>query len=49
MLRTKAINDKLVDLGNEVVAGDGDALVDMVRRERKLYGGIIKAAGIKAE
>ena len=49
VLKTKEIHDKLVDLGNEVVAGDGEALFAMVRRERKLYGGIIKSAGIRAE
>ena len=48
-LRIKEVEDKLVGLGNEIVAGNGEALVAMVRRERKLYGGIIRSAGIRAE
>jgi tripartite-type tricarboxylate transporter receptor subunit TctC len=49
VLRIKEVQDKLIGLGNEIVAGNGEALVAMVRRERKLYGGIIKSAGIRAE
>ncbi|MCC6533482.1 MAG: tripartite tricarboxylate transporter substrate binding protein [Burkholderiales bacterium] len=47
VLRTKEINDRLVDLGNEVVAGNGEELAAMVDRELKLYAGIIKTAGIR--
>jgi tripartite-type tricarboxylate transporter receptor subunit TctC len=49
VVRNEDVRDKLVDLGNEVVAGNGEALRAMVQRERKLYGGIIKSAGIQAQ
>jgi tripartite-type tricarboxylate transporter receptor subunit TctC len=49
VLNAKDVNEKLVGLGNEVVAGKGDELAAMVKRELKLYASIIKAAGIKPE
>jgi tripartite-type tricarboxylate transporter receptor subunit TctC len=49
VLRIKEVQDKLIGLGNEIVAGNGEALVAMVRRERKLYGDVIRSAGIRAE
>ena len=49
VLQAKDVNERLVGLGNEVIAGKGEELVAMVRRELKLYAGIIKAAGIRPE
>lgn len=49
VLKMREIEEKLVGLGNEVVAGDGEKLMAMVRREQKLYAGIIKEAGIRPE
>lgn len=46
VLKIKDVNEKLVALGNEVVAGDGKALAAHVNRELKLYAGIIETAGI---
>ena len=47
-LQTKEVSERLVALGNEVVAGSGEDLGAMVDRELKLYAKIIKSAGIKA-
>jgi tripartite-type tricarboxylate transporter receptor subunit TctC len=49
VLQTKDTNERLVGLGNEVIAGKSEELAAMVRRELKLYAGIIKAAGIRPE
>ncbi len=49
VLQAKDVNERLVGLGNEVIAGKGEELAAMVRRELKLYAGIIKAAGIRPE
>jgi tripartite-type tricarboxylate transporter receptor subunit TctC len=46
VLKIKDVNEKLVALGNDVVAGDGKALAAHVDRELKLYADIIKTAGI---
>lgn len=49
VLQVKDVHEKLVGLGNDVVAGNGDELAAMVARELKLYAHIIKTAGIKPE
>jgi hypothetical protein len=43
------VSERLVALGNDVVAGNGAELAAHVDRELKLYAGIIKSAGIKPE
>jgi tripartite-type tricarboxylate transporter receptor subunit TctC len=45
----KDAQERLVALGNEVVAGSGEDLAAMVDRELKLYAKIIKSAGIRAQ
>jgi tripartite-type tricarboxylate transporter receptor subunit TctC len=49
VLKVPAVNEKLVGLGNEIIAGNGKDLEAMVRREQKLYAGVIKSAGIKPQ
>jgi tripartite-type tricarboxylate transporter receptor subunit TctC len=49
VLQIRDTNERLVGLGNEVIAGKSEELAAMVRRELKLYAGIIKAAGIRPE
>jgi tripartite-type tricarboxylate transporter receptor subunit TctC len=49
VVQLKDVNERLVSLGNEVVARNGEALAGNVDRELKLYAKIIKSAGIKAE
>jgi len=46
VLKMKDVNEKLVALGNDVVAGTGKDLAAHVERELKLYADIIKTAGI---
>lgn len=46
VLKIKDVNEKLVALGNDIVAGDGKALAAHVDGELKLYARIIKTAGI---
>jgi tripartite-type tricarboxylate transporter receptor subunit TctC len=49
VLQMKDVREKLIALGNEVVAGDGKDLAAHVDRELKLYAGIIKSAGIQLQ
>jgi tripartite-type tricarboxylate transporter receptor subunit TctC len=49
VVRVKDVNERLVALGNEVVAGKGPDLAANVDRELKLYAKIITSAGIRAE
>lgn len=48
-LRMNNVSERLVALGNEVVAGSGQDLAAMVDRELNLYSRIVKSAGIKIE
>jgi tripartite-type tricarboxylate transporter receptor subunit TctC len=48
-LKMKDVEDRLVALGNEVVAGSGADLSAHVDRELELYARIIKAAGIRVD
>ncbi len=48
-LQVKDVRERLVGLGNDIVAGNGEALSAMVDRELKLYAQIIKAAGIRPQ
>jgi tripartite-type tricarboxylate transporter receptor subunit TctC len=45
----KEVRERLVALGNEIVAGKGEELAGMVDRELELYAKIIKSAGIRPE
>jgi len=49
VLQLKEMRERLIALGNDVIAGRGDELAGMVDRELKLYAGIIKSAGITAQ
>jgi tripartite-type tricarboxylate transporter receptor subunit TctC len=48
-LAVKDVRERLVALGNDIVAGKGEELAAHVDGELKLYARIIKEAGIKAE
>jgi len=48
-LQVKAVNERLVALGNDVIAGSGADLAALLDRELTLYAKIIKTAGIKAQ
>jgi tripartite-type tricarboxylate transporter receptor subunit TctC len=48
-LQLKDVQERLVALGNEVVAGSGEELAALLDRELKLYAKIIKSAKIAAE
>jgi tripartite-type tricarboxylate transporter receptor subunit TctC len=48
-LQLKNVQERLVALGNEVVAGSGEELAALLDRELKLYAKIIKSAKIAAE
>jgi tripartite-type tricarboxylate transporter receptor subunit TctC len=48
-LHLKDVRERLIALGNEVVAGNGEDLAAMLDRELKLYAKIIQSAGIKTE
>jgi len=48
-LKNKDVADRLVGLGNEIVAGTGAELAAHVDQELKLYAKIIKSAGIKPQ
>jgi hypothetical protein len=45
----KDVRERLVTLGNDIVAGNGAQLSAHVDGELKLYAKIIKEAGIKTE
>ena len=45
----KDVRERLVALGNDVVAGKGEDLSALLDRELKLYAKIIKSAGIRPE
>ena len=49
VLHSKDVNERLVALGNEVVAAPGDELSAHIDRELKLYAKIIKSAGIQPQ
>jgi len=49
VLERPDVRDRLVGLGNEVVAGHAQQLAAHVHRELELYAKIIRTAGIKAE
>ncbi|MBI2296144.1 MAG: tripartite tricarboxylate transporter substrate binding protein, partial [Betaproteobacteria bacterium] len=46
VLQREDVRERLVGLGNEVVAGTAEDLASLVERELKLYSRIIKSAGI---
>jgi tripartite-type tricarboxylate transporter receptor subunit TctC len=46
-LHKKEVNERLVALGNDVIAGSGADLAKLLDRELALYAKIIKSAGIK--
>jgi tripartite-type tricarboxylate transporter receptor subunit TctC len=48
-LQTPEPRDRIIALGNDIVAGDGPKLGAHVDGELKLYANIIKTAGIKAQ
>ena len=48
-LQVKEVNERLVALGNDVIAGSGADLAALLDRELTLYAKIIKSAGIKAQ
>jgi tripartite-type tricarboxylate transporter receptor subunit TctC len=48
-LKVKDVEDRLVALGNEIVAGSGQDLAGHVDKELKLYAKIIKSAGIRPQ
>lgn len=48
-LQLKDVRERLVALGNEVVAGSGEDLAALLDRELKLYAKIIQSAGVKAD
>ena len=49
VLKVPEVSEKLVGLGNEIIAGNGKDLAAMVKREQNLYAGIIKSAGIQPQ
>jgi tripartite-type tricarboxylate transporter receptor subunit TctC len=49
VLRRPDVSERLVGLGNEVVAGDGEKLAAHIGRELALYAKIIQSAKITAE
>lgn len=48
-LRIPDVRERLVALGNDVVAGNGEDLAALIDRELKLYAEIVKAAGMKPQ
>jgi tripartite-type tricarboxylate transporter receptor subunit TctC len=48
-LKVKDVEDRLVALGNDIVAGSGAELSAHVDRELKLYAKVIKSAGIQPQ
>ena len=49
VVHLKDVQERLVALGNEVVAGSGEDLAAMLDRELKLYAKIIDSAGIRPQ
>jgi len=49
VLQRPDVRERLVGLGNEVVAGDAERLAAHVGRELELYAKIIRSAGIRAD
>ncbi len=49
VLQLKDVQERLVALGNEVVAGSGEELAALLDRELKLYAKVIKSAGIQPQ
>jgi tripartite-type tricarboxylate transporter receptor subunit TctC len=49
VVHMKDVRERLIALGNEVIAGKGEELAGMVDRELELYAKIIKSAGIRPE
>jgi tripartite-type tricarboxylate transporter receptor subunit TctC len=49
VLQRPDVRERLVGLGNEVVAGDGEKLAAHIGRELALYAKIIQSAKITAE
>jgi tripartite-type tricarboxylate transporter receptor subunit TctC len=49
VLELKDVRERLVSLGNDVLARRGEELAGLVDRELKLYAKIIKSAGIKPQ
>ena len=49
VLQQKEVHERLVALGNEVVAGSGESMAANIDRELKLYDKIIKTAGIQPQ
>ena len=48
-VQLKDVHERLVALGNDVIAGSGEDLAAHLDRELKLYAKIIKSAGIRPE
>jgi tripartite-type tricarboxylate transporter receptor subunit TctC len=49
VLHLKDVRERLVALGNDVVAGNGEELAGVLDRELKQYASIIKSAGIRPQ
>ena len=49
VLNMKDVRERLIALGNDIVASKGEELTALVERELKLYAKIIKSAGIRPE
>ena len=49
VLPRQDVRERLESLGSEVVAGSGEQLAALIRKELSLYAGIIKSAGIQSE
>ncbi len=49
VVQMKDVQERLIALGNDVVAGGGEEMSAHVDRELKLYAKIIKSAGIRPE
>ena len=49
VLQLKDVRERLISLGNDVLASSGEELAGLVDRELKLYARIIKSAGIKPQ
>lgn len=49
VLQLKDVRERLISLGNDVLASGGEELAGLLDRELKLYAKIIKSAGIKPQ